>query len=194
MVLLIDAYNVLKQMMSGPVTEPQRLAFIKKIDRYIRAKGHSAYIVFDGGDSHYPVENKRSSLVVIYAGYVYTADDILKKLCLKYRNQQAVLISSDRELGSFANMHNIACIDADLLDELLREPQAQGDQIRLVKSHDQIMKRPGHESSSDIDQLMQESAEHMLVKMEDGELPSRIKPRAAPSKIEKKIKRLVKKL
>lgn len=194
MILLIDAYNVLKQMVTGTVTEGQRHAFIKRIDTYIRAKGHTAYIVFDGGESKRPVETRRGNLFVIYAGYVDTADDVLKRLCQQFQRETTVLISSDRDVGAFASMHGIASIDADLLDELLREPQSSNDQLRLVKSHDIALKRAGHESSEEVDRLMQEATEHMLIKMEDGEMQSRVKPRAALSKTEKKIKKLVKKL
>lgn len=191
MMILIDAYNVLKQMApTGHITSGQRTAFVRKIEQYVRHRGHSAYVVFDG--SEVDAIRSSSTLHVIYAGAGRPADDVLKKLCQKFSHLETVVVSSDRDVCAFANLYGIACIDAHLLYELLSDRTEEA-ALHVMKSSGAAHKRPGHESSSETDILMQEAAEKLLIKSED-ERVVRKKKAASLSKTEKKLKKLVNKL
>lgn len=196
MIVLIDAYNVLKQSTAAKhIVDAQRNAFIKKLHRYSDTKGHTVMVVFDGGDSARPTESRRSLLHVIYSGYRLSADDVLKNLCSKFKGLQVMLVSSDRELCSFAARNGIVCIEATAWYDLLNNQKEQDHEVCIVKHAGEIQKRPGHESSSEIDQLMQESARVMMIKKEDEEeRGTRHAPSKKLSKAEKKIQKLVNKL
>lgn len=196
MILLIDAYNVLKQFSNnGTISASERQKFITRVERYVRARNHEAYIVFDGGDTPRGSEMVYGPVRVIYAGYSRSADEVLKLLCQKLQRLSVMLVSSDRDVCSFASFYGVACLDAHLLQELLHESsQEQAATVALVKSSGQAVKRQGHESSAEIDALMEEAAASLLIKSEDGGRINRVKTPTTLSKTEKKIKKLVNKL
>jgi len=194
MILLIDAYNILKQFgNTHTISAAERQKFIKQVERYARSRGHEAYIVFDGGDLPRSTQSVYGPIRVIYSGYTSSADDVLKILCQKLQRLSVMLVSSDRDVCSFASFYGIACLDAHLMHELVHE-QSVTQEVTMVKSNAQIIKRAGHESSEDIDALMHEAAASMLVKAEDGDQKMRAKAPTTLSKTEKKIKKLVNKL
>lgn len=196
MIILIDAYNVLKQASPAQhISDAQRNAFIKRLARYAHLKGHTLIVVFDAGESSRPTEEKHGSIRIIYSGHNTNADEILKKLCFQFKQLQTVIVSNDREICSYASFYGIACIEALALYDLLDNAE-QIEDIQVHKQAGQAHKRPGHESSTELDQLMQESTQHMLLKQEDSQLRSNNRQSAAvtPSKAEKKIKKLVNKL
>ena len=196
MIIIIDAYNVLKQASSAQlISDAQRIAFIKQLARYAHIKGHTIMVVFDAGESSRPTEEKRGALRIIYSGHNTNADEIIKKLCAQCKHLQTVVVSNDREICSFASFHGIACIEALGLYELLQSTE-QIEEIKFQKQSGQALKRAGHQSSAELDALMQESTQHMLLKSEDVQFKSnnRQSVSATPSKAEKKIKKLVNKL
>lgn len=196
MIILIDAYNVLKQGSSAKhISDAQRTAFIKRLDRYGRLKEHTIIVVFDAGESSRPTEERRGMTRIIYSGHNASADEILKRLCAQFKHLQAVVVSNDREVCSYAHMHGITCVEVEALYELL-DSYEQRPEISLHKQQGQALKRAGHESSEELDALMHESSSHMLFKSEDVELRGRDrKPApAVPSKAEKKLKKVIRKL
>lgn len=196
MIIIIDAYNVLKQASSAQhISDAQRNAFIKQLARYAHIKGHTMIVVFDAGESSRPTEEKRGALRIIYSGHNTNADEIIKKLCTQFKHLQTVVVSNDREICSFASFYGIACIEALGMYELLQSAERVED-ITFQKQSGQALKRAGHESSAELDQLMHESTQNMLIKSEDIQFRSndRRSVSATPSKAEKKIKKLVNKL
>jgi predicted RNA-binding protein with PIN domain len=196
MIILIDAYNVLKQSSSAKhISDAQRDAFIKKLSRYADMKGHSIIVVFDAGESSRPFEEKRGLIRVIYSGHTMDADTVLKRLCDQFQGLQVVMVSSDREVCSYANVRRIVCIEATALFELLHDIDQKEQQVYSAKQVGVAHKRSGHESSAELDQLMHESTQNMLFKPEDDLANNQRRvPAKTPSKIEKKIKKLVNKL
>jgi len=194
MILLIDAYNVLKQISAAQyINEAQRNAFVRKLEKYSLAKGNTVIVVFDGGTESRPLDSMHGSVRVIYSGYRMNADDVLKRLCVEFKHRATVaLVSSDRELCSFAYHHGVTCVDADLLDTVLRKA-AEAPALQMIKGYDKAHKREGYESSSEIDQLMQEATKNVMIKQEDGIAEQRGGKKTL-SKVEKKIKKVVNKL
>lgn len=193
MIILIDAYNVIKQTSStGHISEQQRAAFIKKLIQYAREREHRIIVVFDGGETY---ESYSSGPVrVVYSGHETNADTILKKLCAQLKREQVMLVSSDREICSYASLYRIPCIEATALYELLNHAQQEQPTLSLEKQKGAALKQSGYESSEDIDALMQEAAQFMLIKHEDNAQRSRKPAAKTDSKSEKKIKKLVGKL
>lgn len=195
MILIVDAYNVLKQLSSAQyITQAQRDAFIHKLSVYGAHKGHRIIIVFDGGSSKNLEKFRQSGVEVLYAGYSISADEVIKNLCDALRNQQVAVISSDRSLCAYISHNNIACIDAHLLQDLMQDAQRQEKTLQVLKTDQVARKREGHVSNSEIDALMQEGSERMLIKLEDQKIKKQKPMRSKPSKTEKKLKKLVNKL
>ena len=80
MILLVDAYNVLKRGSSRQqITQGQREAFIARLAAYAAKRNHEIIAVFDGGDSSYPINERQKSVRVIFSGDRMTADDVLQE-------------------------------------------------------------------------------------------------------------------
>lgn len=195
MIILIDAYNVLKQSSSAKhISDAQRAAFIKKLIQYASEKQHRIIVVFDAGESY--DSYTAGPVRVIYSGHTVNADTILKKLSASLKHEQVMVVSSDREVCAYASLHGIACIEATALFEILQHAQQEQPTLSLQKQAGAAQKRAGYESSEDVDALMQEAAQYMLIKHEDGGttgMPRKSVAKTA-SKAEKKIKKLVGKL
>lgn len=188
MIILIDAYNVLKYIYSGEfISEVTRQNFLKMLNNYARMKHHHLIAVFDGGATEYPLKEKSGLVEIIYSGNKYSADDILKKLINEFLGHEVMLVSSDRTLGVYANKYTIPALDSDEFYKLLIQKPDMSEQ-----KSGQIMKRKGHKSSGEVDALM-----HQLAKLidKDEEISEKRMPSSHTlSKKEKKLLKIVKKL
>jgi len=199
MIVLIDGYNVLKQISSaGHISSSQRRAFINRLHSYAATHGHEVILVFDGTMSDEDFVKKQHGVTVMYSGHQLDADTVLKRLCQRYKGFEAVLVSSDRDVCAYASLCRIPCLDAVLFERLLttHKQQASSGQApttQTVKSSGAAHKRAGHGSNQEIDDIMQQASRVMVIKHEDG-TPSREKSPQTMSKKDKKLKKLVNKL
>lgn len=113
MLILIDAYNLLKQQDPGAfIQDSAKNSLINMLSAYQKRKGHSIMLVFDGGRSSWPIQERHKNLVVIYAGQGKSADDYIKVYLAKHYKQDILLVSSDRELAFWANKYGIVSMNA----------------------------------------------------------------------------------
>ena len=113
MILLIDAYNVLKQIVaSDQATAQEKTAFIAMIVRYARLKNVSIELVFDGGPYGLPDRVSVKNIVVSHSGAQESADDLIKSLIHAYKGREVLLVSTDRELGRYASSYGVESIDS----------------------------------------------------------------------------------
>ena len=78
MLLLIDAYNVLKRVTpSVIVDERERSRFVEQLGRYAKKKQHKIVLVFDGGFSGRATQERLFGIYVVYSGFEQTADDYI---------------------------------------------------------------------------------------------------------------------
>lgn len=195
MIVLLDAYNILKQTQPKlEISDAQRRAFIDRVERYAHVRDHRVFIVFDGGESRFSTKSNRGSSVVIYSGTQQSADDVVKRLCAEYAHKQVVVVSSDRQVCAYANLKGAVCLDANLWESVLAGASQNVSPVALVKDTGIAHKRPGHESSAELDALMQQASAQMMVKAEDDHEVCRKSAKQTLSKAEKQLKKLVKKL
>lgn len=195
MVLLVDAYNVLKRGAARQqITQGQREAFIARLAAYAAKRNHEIIAVFDGGDSSYPINERQQSVRVIFSGDRMTADDVLKQLCEQYAQRETALVSSDRQLCAYASLYGVTCIDAPLLFEVLDTAAAEVTSIDLTQKNGLAQKRPGYESTAEVDALMEQASEQVVIKSEDEYAAKRKRAAQKLSKIERKLGKIVKKL
>lgn len=141
MILLIDAYNVLKQIVaSDQVTAQEKTAFIATIGRYAKLKNVSIELVFDGGPYGLPDRVSVKNIVISHSGAQESADDVIKTLIHAYKGRDVLLVSTDRELGRYALLHGVQALDSADFYRLVRkaldateEPPKKGSKD-LVKS------------------------------------------------------------
>lgn len=192
MLLIIDAYNILKQMSHAQlIDDAQRTAFIKKIESYAHEKNNQVILVFDGGEYVRPTKYSFGSVTVIYAGFNDSADDVIKQIVLRGVNPtQTILVSSDRELCNFVTNFRIATIDSpDFFQLLSHTAKPKATSLTGI-----AQKIPGYESSSELDALMEEASAVGMYKQEEVDNANRVRAARQETKQNKKLKRLVKKL
>ncbi len=193
MIILIDAYNLLKHMIkSDHASQNQINKFIKLIQNYSQAKKRNILLVFDGDVEDLLVCEQQDRVKIIFTGPYKSADDHIKRLVSEHRKNY-ILVSSDRELCSFVASYNVPTVDVDAFVVLLSKSNKYG--ISVKKSSENVYKMPTSKSNPQLDALMIEGSRNIMKKNEQEVYAKREKSKSKTlSREEKKILRLVKKL
>lgn len=190
MIIVIDAYNVLKQALSTThIADQAKQRFVKQLSIYAKKKGHTIIVVFDGGPYEWADKERVQGILLVHSGMHESADDWIKKYVAQHKTYDILVVSTDRELGMHVHRAGVQTLDAmdfhSLLQECLQQPHAQTKEQELVKIAE-------HENP-ELDQLMQEAASTVPTKAED---VGKVRERKARqiSKQERKIAQKIKKL
>lgn len=191
-IILVDGYNVLKQVAEGQeISEQQRRSFIKQLAAYKHLRFHKKImVVFDGGPDPWPTQEKIRGITVVYAGTSQSADDYIHSFFKEHTSKAAnmMLISSDRELSSWASDYEVASIDAlsfyKLMLQALKPPVKEVAGQKAVKI--------SQDSSPELDVLMQEAGGKVPLKTED--YPQLSDQKVRSGRLSKKDRGLLKKL
>jgi predicted RNA-binding protein with PIN domain len=106
--ILIDGYNLIRQSDTLRRYEKQSLetgrnALIASLSSYKKRKGHKITVVFDGWESGSAQEerNFQAGINIIYSSRGEKADEVIKRLTAQ-SDEEIIVVSSDREISSFA--------------------------------------------------------------------------------------------
>lgn len=125
MVILIDAYNVLKYRYGNKVGMRQQEQLIHTLQQYVKRKLHKIYLVFDGGSSRLPIQHSQGSITIIYSGYQETADQVLIELMQQPWAFDGLLVSNDRALRLYATPFNIDCLSVTAFYDIIGNRSAK---------------------------------------------------------------------
>jgi len=170
MKLIVDGYNLLKQIKAAYISDSERGAFINALVRYGQHKNLAMIIVFDGGMSSWAEKQLINPLVkVVYAGRGVSADTYIKEFISKSAQQDLLLISTDRHLNRYAASYGIPSLDAlDFLQfvRIEQEEYVASDRTEPKKTFTQIIKFEHEEESSsgEVDALMRGISQMQLQK------------------------------
>lgn len=192
MTIVIDAYNVLKQVLGTKyIHEPDKATFIAYLNKYSSQKGHAIILVFDGGPFEWPSKERIKGIYVVHSGIHENADAWIKSYMLHNKAKDLLLVSTDREIGRFVSHLGIETLDALDFYEILRES------LKLYESaskkHKESIIKVSETEAPGLDELMLESSRVVPQKVEDLLEDRKSKPRQ-PSKKERKIMQKLKKL
>ena len=113
MIIIVDAYNVLKQIAGGAlISERERDVFIKMLGLYAKKRGHRLIAVFDGGSCDRPLSEHTHGIQVVYSGFHENADEYIKRSIEKHQQYEVLLVSSDRDLAEWADRHTVESLDS----------------------------------------------------------------------------------
>jgi len=193
MILLIDGYNVLKQVFPAQIIgERQRKKFIENLGRYGKKRQHKIVLVFDAGPYERSWQEKVAGVYVVYSGTLETADDYIKRYLEEHRELDILLVSSDRELRSAAARWSIESMRAPEFYKIVQEFLKSG-VAQAVKKTDVV--KTSEEKNVDLDEIMREGSKVVQSKVDDFVKLKRSRKSKAhrPSKKEqKKLKKLKK--
>jgi predicted RNA-binding protein with PIN domain len=192
MILVIDAYNVLKQALhSGHVSDSSRTLFIKQLGKYGKKKGHAIICVFDGGSYEWTDKERIDGVLVVHSGIHESADEWIKHYLDHHKAYDVLLISTDRELNRYGARLGVQSLDAidfyGILQDSLNERA-------LNKSFDAKAIKTSQQDQPCIDELMEQASKKMVIKIEDVMRQERESKAHKLSKKERHIMQKLKKL
>ncbi len=108
MVIIIDGYNLIRQSSKLRRYEQHSLqagrqALVSRLSDYQQKKGHKITVIFDGwqGEEREEERDRYNNVDMIYSRYGEDADTVIKRLAAG-SEEETVVVSSDREIASFA--------------------------------------------------------------------------------------------
>jgi len=193
MIILIDGYNVLKQVFSNEITSYQRKQFVDWLVHYARVTKHKIVLVFDGDARlHNEPNDYAGDISVIYAGFGKIADDLILDFMDKNYDQEMLLVSNDQELVLAGEKHDIPSIDALGFYQLLKNRVAHEKGKDHVPSSKKLVKLI-ESTDPEVDNLMAEYTGDLPVETPEQRVIKEKQSRKL-SKIQRKLERILKKL
>ena len=182
MFILIDGYNLLKNALNLKRVSPkERFQFLQRLNSYFQRKNLVGQIVFDGYDDIDSFSSKK--LEVSYSGYDQTADDFIKELAPKIKND-LLIVSSDRALCDYLeNEYNVEYMDSLEFFSFIKRSE-----ICQNETHLNDFVKMSENKDFELDQLMEESLIEFKDEAETEERQEKL------SKNEKRIFNKIKKL
>lgn len=193
MILIIDAYNVLKNMIKSSFVEQVKIKkFINLLSNYAKKKRHKILLVFDGELDNELLCTQFPFIDIVCSG-TNSADDYIKSYVnnTDKRKNDMLLVSSDRNLCTFVLKYKIPTMDSDAFILLINDQKSK--KIPLNNKNTKIYKTSGKQDSA-LDKLMQEGSNSLMFKDELENFQKRKSSSCKLSKKEKEIIRISKKL
>jgi predicted RNA-binding protein with PIN domain len=123
--LIIDGYNLLhvnRSLINLNSTQLQweRERLIDRLSIYQRRKSCGVTVVFDGWQEGWSTETreKKKGIEVLFSKLGEKADEVIKRL-VKEKGSGTIVITSDRDVGRFAQRLDIAVIPSEEFREKL---------------------------------------------------------------------------
>lgn len=193
MIIVIDAYNVLKQAYcTNHIVQSSKQLFIKQLGNYSKKKGHAVIVVFDGGSFEWPDKEKVNGIQVVHSGIGLSADDWIKNYIELHRSFDILLVSTDRELNKYVKRFGIESIDSVDFYGLLQESVSAVSHAKNLVSQKAI--KISEMNMPSLDELMEQASKKIVTKIEDVKFNGRTSKAHTPSKKERQMLQKLKKL
>jgi predicted RNA-binding protein with PIN domain len=210
MIVIIDGYNVLKQLFPGIKNnlDRQKAAFIRQLAFYKRKKAdeiQEIIVVFDAGPLQHATRTIKSDIVIMYSGTKNSADAWIMNYVERNRNKEIMVITRDREIREASHQMGACSLGGDefyriLRDILIESPHEQNNATTIEKydpvlTDDDTMLQPSLNQEA-LDILMEQSSiETMDAKPDDKDSrSSRQSPSHSLTKKERHLQAKIKKL
>ncbi len=194
MIILIDAYNLLKQLYAAEhISDRDRAEYIALLNRYSKAKRHKIILVFDGGFFDMPSREKEGQVMIIYAGKNKSADQAIKEYLSINKSRDLLLVSADRELVDCANKFDMVAIDPVVFDGYVRQAVAKPHEKVESATH-RAQKLHPNQQNEELDQLMRQASQTLMQKPEEEDVRTVSSRRGKSSVLSKKERKIMAKL
>ncbi len=205
MIVLVDAYNVLKTMHSAHFIVPGTAdRFVRRVYARAAAQGYRVEIVFDGGAGGQYTVDRRPQGTTIYTGSKQSADEMIYSLVEQYRPNEVVVVSADRALRSAVSRLGAKLIDPQVFWDRIHTWTAQTADthhtpaaVELIESGDTSVSGDAaapEDTNAEINRLLCNAP---VEDYDREDIPEQVDKRSSgytPSKKEKQLKKLVERL
>ena len=157
MILFIDAYNLLRQLLSAAeIDQGAHKAIERELGSFAGTHGHTAFMVYDGPSyaTHVATEGRGSRFVIMHSGN-QTADDVIKRHIVEYPVEKTLIISQDRELCAYVARRGYHSIDPLDFYHYVKNSGQKGTVARKLQGP---LVKLSAEQDSGIDALMHEAS------------------------------------
>jgi len=170
MIILIDAYNLLKTVLHVQyISDQQRFYFLQLFEKYAQQRpSNQVILVFDGGQEFYEAEQNYKSITLFYSGSMQIADDVIKKKLYEYRSHDILLVTCDRELRRYAADYQIESLGSLEFYRILQKNMQQETQQEVVLA--QTICKTSPDDNDALDTLMELGSRRFVVKDQDREV------------------------
>ena len=121
--IIIDGYNLIYQSeafspLNASDIETARDALVTALAAYKRLKAHKITVVFDGRSelNGFSKKYQRKGIHIRFSSNRETADHVIKRMTARER-EKALVVSSDREIVTYAESKGSATISSPLFEE-----------------------------------------------------------------------------
>lgn len=170
MIIIIDAYNLLKTVLHVKfISDQQRSQFLQLFDKYAQLRpSNQVILIFDGGQDLYEIEENYKHITLFYSGSMQSADDVIKKKICAYQSHDILLVTCDRELRRYAANYQVESLGSVEFYKVLQSVMQQ------QKKQDVFIAQTICKTSTDynvgLDVLMELGSRRMVVKDQDQEI------------------------
>jgi len=124
MIILIDGYNLLKQLFTGhkQILDAQKAIFLRQLSAYKQLKIDTTLdiiIVFDGGPSTHATRLIKNGITIIQSGTKQSADDWIIDFTVRNKNKAITVVTLDRALKNATKFNNADSMDVHIFYTLM---------------------------------------------------------------------------
>ncbi|MCL4501977.1 MAG: NYN domain-containing protein [Deltaproteobacteria bacterium] len=149
--LIIDGYNLIRQsqelqLLDARELEAGRQALLARLAIYRERSHHKITVVFDGwlGGNLKESRDRQAGILIIYSRRGEKADEVIKRL-LTAERQRAVVVTSDREIQSWAQEAGATWITAPQFEmQYLLAPEGEPGEEPETAGSRRSKKGPAH--------------------------------------------------
>ena len=211
MILIIDGYNLLKQIFPGVKgnLDKQRNAFIQQLAYYKSKKANQIneiIVVFDAGPSNHATRIVKSGIVVVFSGVKSSADAWILHFVERNKDKELLVVTLDRALREACQKFHADTLDVYEFYKLLQQnllthaSQSFAPQHQIIEKYEEIDSKENintHIDSQALDLMMEQASIQMPEKLQADvaeEIVSRKGKAVALSKKDRRMFKKIKKL
>ena len=160
--ILIDGYNLLKQLLGRQITDKERDWFHERATEYARKKGHQLHIVYDAGPYNRQTKETLGRVTIVYSGHKDSADEVIKDYIDRKVLKNMLVVTTDRELNRYADRHEVPSIDSLDFYQFMKRQDTPVAGFKKASGKAEIL----HGENPELDRLMQEGTTILQYKQE----------------------------
>lgn len=200
MIVIIDGYNLIKQVYPKRDDPKIKAFFINELGLYKKIKGSDLkhiILVFDGGGFIHATREIKNGIAIIHSGIKQTADEWIIKYVGEHKQQELLVVTQDREIIQAVSKCAATVLGVHEFYTAMQNAIATKNTIMVASDTQDFIKYKHEESEgadSLLDLLMIQASIGLEPKKDEPTVLSERKPHSKASKEERMLTKKLKKI